>query len=518
MASTPTNDDAGQPAPLRSDAGKRREERNNAVNNLQNFVDLIDIPGVPAAGVDPLKPRLGAHHIHWLKCLQRVEDGEIKRLMGLMPPGSAKSTYTSIVFPVHVMGRYPGHQVIVTSYGMDLPRKFGRRARGMVKQKAYKEIFNVSLSKESAAADEWALSNGSEFMGVGILSGITGNRADGVVWDDLIKGRENADSALMRQKTWDAYFDDVLTRKKPDAWEIGITTRWHEDDIAGRILPKDYAGESGWVDGRDGNRWWVVCIPAEAERTDDVLERQIGERLWPEHFKADHFPPFKRNARTWSALFQQRPAPEEGDYFKRDWLKPVEKLPARHSLRVYGGSDYAVTADGGDYTVHVVVGLDAEGRMYLLDLWRKRASSDEWVEAFCDLVADWRPIGWAEEQGQIKSGVGPFLDKRMRERRVFVARDRFGTRGDKAVRAQSIRGRMALEGLYVPAAAPWLADFRAELLSFPAGRHDDQVDALGLVGQLLDRMFVPAKPRSQDKPVRDRWDTPERTTINWKTV
>src|SRR6185436_9911940 len=109
----------------------------------------------------------------------------------------------------------PGHQVIVTSYGMDLPRKFGRRARGMVKQKAYKEIFNVSLSKESAAADEWALSNGSEFMGVGILSGITGNRADGVVWDDLIKGRENADSALMRQKTWDAYFDDVLTRKKP---------------------------------------------------------------------------------------------------------------------------------------------------------------------------------------------------------------------------------------------------------------------------------------------------------------
>ena len=154
-----------------------------------------------------------------------------------------------------------------------LPRKWGRRARSIVRQDAFQEIFRTKLSKESAAADEWALSNGSEYMGAGVFTGITGNRADGVVWDDLFKGREQADSPLMRQKTWDAYVDDLLTRKKPNAWEIGITTRWHEDDIAGRILPEGYAGESGWVDGRDGNRWYVVCIPAEAERADDVLGR-----------------------------------------------------------------------------------------------------------------------------------------------------------------------------------------------------------------------------------------------------
>jgi phage terminase large subunit-like protein len=118
-------------------------------------------------------------------------------------------------------------------------------------------------------------------------------------------------------------------------------------------------------------------------------------------------------------------------------------------MRIYGGSDYAVTADGGDYTVHAVVGLDPEGRMYLLDLWRKQAASDEWVEAFCDLVIKWKPLGWAEEQGQIKSGVGPFLDRRQRERKAFVFREQFPTRGDKAIRAQSIRGRMALEGLHV---------------------------------------------------------------------
>ena len=172
------------------------------------------------------------------------------------------------------MGRFPGRQVIVANYGAELPRKWGRKARSIVRQKAFDEIFGTALSKESAAADEWALTNGSEYMGAGVLTGITGNRADGVVWDDLIKGREQADSQLMRQKTWDAYFDDLLTRKKPNAWEIGITTRWHEDDIAGRILPEGYAGESGWIDGRDGNRWYVVCIPAEAERADDRARPQ----------------------------------------------------------------------------------------------------------------------------------------------------------------------------------------------------------------------------------------------------
>ena len=144
--------------------------------------------------------------------------------------------------------------------------------------------------------------------------------------------------------------------------------------------------------------------------------------------------------------------------------------------------------------------------MYLLDLWRRRAAADEWVEAFCDLVLTWRPIGWAEEQGQIRSGVGPFLARRMRERGAFVARQQFAARGDKAVRAQSMRGRMAQDGLYVPARAPWLADFRAELLSFPAGRHDDQVDAIGLIGQLLQGMVAPARPQPSVRPVRDRWD------------
>src|SRR5690606_5937361 len=137
--------------------------------------------------------------------------------------------------------------------------------------------------------------------------------------------------------------------------------------------------------------------------------------------------------RDWSALYQQRPAPEDGDYFKADWFRPYVSVPDLKTLGVYGGSDYAVTAGGGDYSVHAVVGVDPEGRMYLLDLWRKQSASDEWVETFCDLVLKWKPLEWAEEQGQIRAGVGPYLDRRQRERQAYVYRRAFPTRGDKAV-------------------------------------------------------------------------------------
>jgi predicted phage terminase large subunit-like protein len=272
---------------------------------------------------------------------------------------------------------------------------------------------------------------------------------------------------------------------------VSHNTRWHEDDLAGRFLEEQERG---------GDKWEVVSLPAEAEE-DDLLDRKSGEWLWDDeygygdflrHEKATQLP------RNWSALYQQRPTPDSGDYFKSEWLKPYDKEPARETLTVYGASDYAVTADGGDFTVHVVIGIDPEDRIYLLDLWRKQKAADQWVEAFCDLVIEWKPLGWAEEQGQIKAGIGPFLSKRQNERRAYVARETFPTRGDKAVRAQSIRGRMALNGLHVPIHAPWYAAFRAELLSFPAGKHDDQVDALGLIGQLLDLMTAGRKPKKDD--------------------
>lgn len=449
-----------------------------------------------------------AHHKLLIEKLEQVSTGDIDRLAVFMPPGAAKSTYGSVLYAPWHFSQHPNHCVIAASHTAELAEKWGRRVRNLVSEHSL--VLGVGLSQDSQAAGRWETSASGEYFAAGVGGAIAGRRADLVVIDDPVRSREDADSELIRDKTWDWYKSDLYTRLKPGGRIVLIQTRWHEDDLAGRLLADMAAG---------GDQWEVISLPALAEQN-DPLGRAPGAPLWPE-WEDDEALARKRRAvgpRDWSALYQQRPAPEDGDYFKAEWLKPYEKPPARETLRVYGGSDYAVTANGGDYTVHVVVGLDPEGRMYLLDLWRGQESSDRWIESLCDLVQEWKPIGWAEEQGQIRAGVGPFLERRLRERKAYVSREQFPTRGDKAVRAQSIRGRMALEGLYVPVNAAWYPDLRSELLSFPAGKRDDQVDALGLVGQLLDRMLKGTATKPVVPVKRDRWNRDEREEDSWKVV
>jgi predicted phage terminase large subunit-like protein len=235
-----------------------------------------------------------------------------------------------------------------------------------------------------------------------------------------------------------------------------------------------------------------------------IARRAPGEYLWdsdPDYPYGD-FLRAQREAQllsNWSALFQQRPAPEQGDYFKAEWFRPMTAMPARDRLAIYGASDYAVSAGRGDFTVHVVVGLDPDGQLYLLDLWRKQAATNEGVAAFLELCKRWKPIGWAQESGQISASIGPFLREQQRKHGGYVATETFPTKGDKAIRCQSIRGRLAVGGMLVPQ-AEWWPEVRAELLSFPAAKHDDVADAFGLIGQILDRMFAPPRAGAQAAP------------------
>lgn len=479
-------------------------------DSLLDFCGMIDIPGAPISDDDgcevftPIRQPQALHHRLLIDRLEAVERGAIRRLMVFMPPGSAKSTYASVIFPAWFMGRARRRNVIVATYASDLARKVGRRARSIVRQPVFAEVFGAGLSAESSAADEWALTNENEWMGGGVLSGITGNRADLLVIDDPIKGRQEADSETIRERTLAEYQDSLKTRLKPGGRIVLIQTRWHEADLAGSILPEDYDGESGPILCRDGEVWEVLCIPAEANRQPDPVGRTVGQMLWPEWFPPDHWAGFKANARTWNALYQQRPQPDEGTYFQRAWFTRYrpDELPAH--VRKYGSSDYAVTEDGGDFTCLRVWAVDSASRLWLLPGgFRGQTTADVWMERQIDLIAAHKPSAWFGEAGVIQKAIEPMLRRRMFERRQPCRLEWIPSINDKPTRARGFQSRAAMGMVAIPE-GPEGDAFLSELLRFPAGRHDDDVDCASLIGQALD-MAHPAiepAPKPETKPFR----------------
>lgn len=277
---------------------------------------------VPDPIYQPIESRITLHHYIMMLEIQRCIETPRGRLMMFMPPGSAKSTYAAVGVS-WAMGRKRNQQIIYGSYGSSIAAKQSRKVRTIVKSPRWSSIWTGRplLLDDQRAVDDWSLTNGSALMSAGLLAGITGNRADGVVIDDPVRNREEADSATIREKIYNEYIDTVMTRAKPEMWAILLQTRWHEDDLAGSILPADYAGESGDIKCRDGQTWRVLSIPAEAEHENDPLGRKIGEFLWPEWFPREHWSTWRDNpraARTWAALYQQRPAPFSGVHFNRD--------------------------------------------------------------------------------------------------------------------------------------------------------------------------------------------------------
>lgn len=495
-----------------------------ARKSFREYLRCVPLPGVPVNDDEdceefyPDQVTPARHHELMIKALQAVASGGVRRLMIFLPPGTAKSSYASKGFPPYFMGVRPGSNIIATSYGSDLAKKFGRACRSVVRGKEYQDVFGATLTGDNAAVDDWSITNGSTYMAGGILSGITGNRADGLLIDDPIKGREEADSETIRDKVWEAYKSDLRTRLKPNAWIAIIETRWHEDDLAGRVLPEDYDGRSGFVKARDGEEWFVVNIPAQCERADDPIGRKIGDYLWTEWFSVEHWEQEKisQGPRNWSALYQQRPSPEEGTYFQAEWFRRYDKAPPRAQMRIYGASDYAVTAGGGDWTVHLVVGVDPDDNIYFLDLWRDQTESDVWIETFLDLCQKWKPLEWAEEAGQIRKSLGPFIKKRARERKVYTYRRQYPSVSNKAVRAQSFRARASMGNVYLPM-TDWAEDLIKELLRFTgADGVDDQVDCCSLIGRMLDRMISGERPAEEPEDMAGL----EAVTLNdmWKTV
>ena len=411
--------------------------------------------------------------------LEAVESGETSKLMVFMPPGSAKSTYSSILFPPWFMGRNVASSVLGVSNTTELAERFSRRVRNIVGGPDYRRIFGFGVSEDSAAAGNWETEKGGEFFAAGMGAAIAGRRADLGLIDDPIKTRQEADSERVRQTHWDWYLNDFLTRLKPGARQILIQTRWHEDDLGGRILE------------REKKQWRVVNIPMLA-RDNDQLGRKSGERLWPEWFTEEMIATAKLDTRSWNALYQQDPVPDEGDYFKRDNFSEYDQLPS--SLRIYAASDFAVTEGSGDFTEHGVFGVDANTNLYVLDWWRGQTKSDEWIERMCDLILAHRPIVWFGEAGPIRRAIEPFLMRRVSERGAFCRFEWMPSIADKVVRARAIQALASVKSIVWPKASPWRSEVERQLLQFPAGKYDDAVDVFSLIGRGLEHVRPATKP------------------------
>lgn len=469
------------------------------------------------------------HQRLWCEALERVERGEIKRLMLFAPPGSAKTTWASRNFVAWYMGRNPDRHVLAATHSNDYARINGRFVRDMLARQDYEQVFpGVGLSADMTAADEWSTNQGGFYVGAGTSQGIAGRRANLLIGDDLIKGSKQADSQTFRDGAWHWWQHDFRSRMLPGAAIVLMNTRWHADDIPGRILPEDYDGSSGWFTARDnGERWYVLNLMALIETPKDAaldpLGRQIGETIWPEFYDPEHWLAQRRglHPRYWNALYQGRPQPEGGSYFKAEWVQRFKSFPPLKQLRIYGASDYATKEGGGDYTCHVIVGIDALDNIYVLDCWFAQSESDKWVDALVGtepgvvpivrgLWRQWEPITHAEERGQIIGSVGPFLRKRMLLQKVFIHRKQFTSVTNKASRARSIQGYMAMLKVFFPdvaefpATAGWCDWLVTQLLRFDGQGEgvDDGVDALSLIGRMLHELLTGKPDPAPDEPMR----------------
>jgi predicted phage terminase large subunit-like protein len=348
---------------------------------------------------------------------------------------------------------------------LELAERFGRRVRNLVNEQVFRDVFGCGLSPDSQSAGRWDTDKGGEYFAAGVGGAITGRRADLGLIDDPVKSREDADSERARDKAWEWYVNDFLTRLKPGAAQVLVMTRWHEDDLGGRILE------------RERDQWRVISIPMEAEQN-DPLGREQGEVLWKEWYTSDMIDLAKQDTRSWWALYQQQPHSEEGTFFKSEWFHEYpEKLDG---LRIYGASDFAVTEGDGDYTEHGIFGVDSSNNDFILDWWYGRTTPDKWIDKMADLVEEWQPSCWFAEAGPIRRSVEPFMMKRLNERGAFCRIEWLPSIIEKEARARGIQAKMAMGKVFWPKFSPWKSHVQGNLLKFPSGKHDDSVDVMSL--------------------------------------
>ena len=295
---------------------------------------------------------------------------------------------------------------------------------------------------------------------------------DFIIIDDPIKNREEANSPTYRSKLWNWYISTLYTRLEQDAAILVTLTRWHEDDLAGRLLEA--------MKNPGGDEWTVVILPATRET--DICHydaREYGEPLWAGKYDLTSLATIKSTVGSyeWNALYQQRPAPEEGSLFKREWWQFYDEIPTDLFDYVQSWDCTFKDKSTSDFVVGQVWARSRRNpaNRYLLDQYRKRMTFTETVQAIRTMSGKWPKT--VRKLIEDKANGTAVIDVLKKEIPGLVAVE---PRGGKVVRAHAVTAVVESGNVYLrnPGKAPWVLDFIEELASFPTGTHDDQVDAM----------------------------------------
>lgn len=462
-------------------AAKRMLAAKKARDSLLDFTKLT-MPD-PADMDDPERSLYQAaiHHRALAEALERVERGDIRRLIISMPPRHGKSELATKRFPAWCLGRHPHLQVIQVTYSQEFAEDFGRKVREIIRSDTYRQVFpGLKLKTGSQAADRLEMEGDGILVFTGVGGAVTGRGADLLIIDDPLKNREEAESPATRQKTWDFFTSTAFTRLMPGGRVVIIMTRWHEDDLVGRIFNPDF------MPAEEADKWMVLELPAIKD----------GKALWPERYPLAELESIKRTLgpRDWSALYQQKPTPEDGDYFKKaDIMAASYKTPQEmpRNLVWYGASDHALKVQQGrDYNVIGCLGVDENEDIWIPpDVYWGRCETDKQVEEMLAQIRRHKPLNWWSGRDHITASIGPYLRKRMAEERLHCWIEELPEKGDKRQKARAAQGMVATRRIHLPEFAPWFPAALSQLLKFDGDKHDDFVDFLANGCRGLERQF-----------------------------
>ena len=403
---------------------------------------------------------LAAHHRLIVDRLEAVERGDIRRLMIFLPPRHGKSLIGSQIFPAWYLGRHPDRQVISATYGQELSDDFGRRVRNMVSDSLHRAIFpEFRLAADATSIHRFGTTAGGSYYAVGRGGPITGRGADLLLIDDPLKDAYEARSDLTRQGLHEWYSSVAYTRLQPGAAIVMISTRWHEDDLAGRLLRENR-----------GENWHVLSLPAIAERDEDF--RRAGEALWREKFPLEVLEQIRISVggAVWASLYQQRPAAAEGAIFKREWFRYFREQPALKRVVMSWDTAYKTGAEN-DFSACTIWGV-AENGYYLLWFWRDKVEFPELKRRMKWLASEYAPHQILVEDRA--SGQSAIQELRCETALPIIA---VKVDRDKISRAQAVTPLFEAGKVFLLESVSWLHDYVEELAAFPTGAHDDAVDS-----------------------------------------